>query len=77
MKIYADAPGTAARQVFTDLFVAASGRYSDERLEEWTHWIAGQTASGRAVWAYFNNDPEAHAIADARTLRAMVRRSIS
>jgi uncharacterized protein YecE (DUF72 family) len=27
------------------------------------------------VWAYFNNDPEAHAIHDARTLRAMARQA--
>jgi uncharacterized protein YecE (DUF72 family) len=34
-----------------------------------------QRRDGRAVWAYFNNDPEAHAIHDAQTLRAMVRQA--
>jgi uncharacterized protein YecE (DUF72 family) len=52
------------------------GRYRDERLLEWADWIAAQARSGRAVWAYFNNDPEAHAIADAQTLRAMVRQAL-
>ena len=52
------------------------GRYSDERLLEWADWIAEQAGLGRPVWAYFNNDPEAHAIADAQTLRAMVRQAL-
>lgn len=49
------------------------GRYPDERLLDWAGWIGEQARAGRAVWAYFNNDPEAHAIHDAQTLRAMVR----
>jgi uncharacterized protein YecE (DUF72 family) len=51
------------------------GRYSDAALLEWTDWIVGQARGGRPVWAYFNNDPEAHAIDDAQTLRAMVRQA--
>jgi uncharacterized protein YecE (DUF72 family) len=51
------------------------GRYSDEALLGWTDWIMEQARSGRAVWGYFNNDPEAHAIHDAQTLRAMVRQA--
>ena len=51
------------------------GRYTDEALLEWTDWIGEQARAGRAVWAYFNNDPEAHAIHDAQTLRAMVRQA--
>ena len=49
--------------------------YTDEALLEWTDWIGEQARAGRAVWAYFNNDPEAHAIHDAQTLRAMVRQA--
>jgi len=51
------------------------GRYSDEALLGWTDWIVDQARAGRAVWAYFNNDPEAYAIHDAQTLRAMVRQA--
>ena len=51
------------------------GRYPDERLMDWADWIAAQARSRRPVWAYFNNDPEAHAIHDAQTLRAMVRQA--
>jgi len=52
------------------------GRYSDEALLGWTDWIARQAREGRAGWAYFNNDPDAHAIHDAQTLRAMVRQAL-
>jgi len=52
------------------------GRYSDECLLDWTDWMVAQARSGRPVWAYFNNDAEAHAIHDALTLKAMVRQAI-
>jgi uncharacterized protein YecE (DUF72 family) len=51
------------------------GRYPDERLLDWADWMRDQARSGRAVWAYFNNDAEAHAIHDALTLRAMLSQS--
>ena len=49
------------------------GRYSDERLLDWADWMVAEAKAGRTVWAYFNNDAEAHAVHDARTLQAMVR----
>ena len=52
------------------------GRYPDARLLEWTDWVVAQVRDGRPVWAYFNNDPEAHAIQDAQTLRGMVRQAL-
>lgn len=51
------------------------GRYADERLLGWADWMIDQAGKGRAVWAYFNNDIQAHAIHDARTLKAMVAQS--
>ena len=51
------------------------GRYSDDALAGWSDWIGAQARDGRAVWAYFNNDINGHAIEDAQTLRAMVRQS--
>ena len=51
------------------------GRYTDEALLGWSDWIIEQSRADRPVWAYFNNDPEAHAIHDAQTLRAMVRQA--
>ena len=51
------------------------GRYPDETLLGWTDWMAKQARSGRPVWAYFNNDIDAHAIQDALTLKAMIRQA--
>jgi len=51
------------------------GRYADEALLGWTDWMRDQAKAGRTVWAYFNNDTEAHAIHDALTLKAMVRQA--
>ena len=52
------------------------GRYSDEALLGWADWMRDQAVNGRTVWAYFNNDTEAHAIQDALTLKAMVRQTM-
>jgi uncharacterized protein YecE (DUF72 family) len=52
------------------------GRYSDERLQGWTDWIAAQAHEGRNVWCYFNNDIHGHAIDDALTLRAMTAQAL-
>jgi uncharacterized protein YecE (DUF72 family) len=52
------------------------GRYSDECLLDWTDWMVAEARAGRPVWAYFNNDAEAHAVHDALTLKAMVRQAL-
>ena len=49
------------------------GRYSETALAEWADWMRGQQAEGRAVWAYFNNDIEGHAITDALALKRLVQ----
>jgi uncharacterized protein YecE (DUF72 family) len=51
------------------------GRYSDQRLLAWSDWMVAEADGGRDVWAYFNNDIDAHAIHDAQTLKAMVRQA--
>jgi uncharacterized protein YecE (DUF72 family) len=51
------------------------GRYSDRRLLAWADWMVAEADGGRDVWAYFNNDIDAHAIHDAQTLKAMVRQA--
>jgi len=45
--------------------------YSDEELREWSRRIRGWLAAGKDVYAYFNNDFQGHAIANARTLERM------
>jgi uncharacterized protein YecE (DUF72 family) len=51
----------------------AAGRFGDEQLEPWAARIRGLARSGKAVYVYFNNDWEGHAVRDALRLRAMLR----
>ncbi len=44
--------------------------YLDRQLAEWGDRIAGYRTECTVVYAYFNNDPHGHAVADARRLRA-------
>jgi uncharacterized protein YecE (DUF72 family) len=53
------------------------GRYDEAALAGWSAWIAEQARAGREVWAYFNNDIDAAAIADARALRRLVERTLA
>jgi uncharacterized protein YecE (DUF72 family) len=49
-----------------------ASRYSDEELAVWAARIADLRASGRDVYAYFDNDARAHAPHDALRLAAAV-----
>ena len=49
-----------------------AGSYPDARLERWAVRLAEQWTSGRQVYAYFNNDPDAIATENAQTLRRQV-----
>ena len=48
------------------------GRYSDEALLGWSHWISSKSSTAVPAWCYFNNDVHGHAIEDARTLKSMI-----
>jgi uncharacterized protein YecE (DUF72 family) len=48
------------------------GSYDRTALEPWADRLAAEAGAGRAVYAYFNNDPDAVAVANARELRQMV-----
>lgn len=50
------------------------GAYPHQRLRAWADRIAGWTAAGLPVWAYFNNDLGGHAVRDAERLRDLVAR---
>jgi uncharacterized protein YecE (DUF72 family) len=50
------------------------GSYSPRQLDRWAHTLAEQIQAGRDVFAYFNNDPEAVATANALTLRENLER---
>ena len=47
-------------------------RYTDDELRYWREVIARFTSEGRAVYAYFNNDPNAWAVENALELMAIV-----
>ncbi|MCU1361575.1 MAG: hypothetical protein JWN99_2864 [Ilumatobacteraceae bacterium] len=48
------------------------GRYGPDRLWPWADRIADWNGSGVDAYAYFNNDYDANAVVDARTLRDQV-----
>ena len=48
------------------------GSYSDSQLKTWAQRIARWRHDENEVFIYFNNDPEAHAIYDAKRLREML-----
>jgi uncharacterized protein YecE (DUF72 family) len=52
------------------------GSYSSQRLAAWADRLAAWAAGGMAVWAYFNNDVDGHAVRDAARLRTFVDRRL-
>jgi uncharacterized protein YecE (DUF72 family) len=46
--------------------------YSDQELHIWATHIRGFLDRGTDVYAYFNNDPEGHALRDADHLRRLL-----
>jgi uncharacterized protein YecE (DUF72 family) len=50
------------------------GSYSAHQLGQWAGRLADYAHSGRPVYAYFNNDPNAVAVDNAQTLRAEMAR---
>jgi uncharacterized protein YecE (DUF72 family) len=48
------------------------GRYGRTQLRPWARWIQKTADEGHDVYAFFNNDAEAFAIADAKLLRKLV-----
>jgi uncharacterized protein YecE (DUF72 family) len=50
------------------------GSYGDAALRKWAARLADEWRAGRDVYAYFNNDHEGHAVADARWLASSLER---
>jgi uncharacterized protein YecE (DUF72 family) len=48
--------------------------YSDEELAEWAEKI--RSSGAKRAWIYFDNDRDAHAIKNAKTLRRMLRAKV-
>ncbi|MDH7599999.1 MAG: DUF72 domain-containing protein [Sedimentisphaerales bacterium] len=47
------------------------GSYTDGVLSDWADWVLGQK-DVKAIYAYFNNDIEGHAVRNAMSFRAML-----
>lgn len=45
-----------------------TGRYGEERLQDWAEKMRTWVEEGHTVYAFFNNDARANAVKDARTL---------
>jgi len=54
-----------------------ASRYTPEELASWAHKIAAWLREGRDIYAYFNNDAEGHAVANAEELRALVESAMT
>jgi uncharacterized protein YecE (DUF72 family) len=52
------------------------GSYPPRQLDRWARRLAEQTQEGRPVFAYFNNDPNAVAVANALTLRRSIEKLV-
>ena len=48
------------------------GSYSDDDLRWWVERVREWLAGGHDVYGYFNNDGEANAVRNARTLRTFL-----
>jgi len=49
-----------------------SGSYSKSQLQDWANWLRNQTPKARAIYVYFNNDSQAHAIKNAKQLKELI-----
>jgi len=49
-----------------------SGNYTDKMLADWADWINKNKRNVSAVYAYFNNDADAHAIRNAKELKNLL-----
>ncbi|MGQ9712494.1 MAG: DUF72 domain-containing protein [Desulfotomaculales bacterium] len=54
-----------------------ASRYTPEELASWARRIAAWVREGRDIYAYFNNDAEGHAVANAGELRALVESTMT
>jgi uncharacterized protein YecE (DUF72 family) len=50
-----------------------AGNYSKPMLNRWAKWIEANRENVSAVYAYFNNDVLGHAVANAKTLKSLVK----
>ncbi len=71
-----ESPRAVTAEVIYVRFHGSTGRYEgnypDEALENWAEWIKDHEKQVRSAYAYFNNDFNAYAVYNAKTLRAIL-----
>jgi len=50
------------------------GNYSKSALQNWAKWLKERTKQVQSIYAYFNNDIDANAISNAKTLKELLVR---
>ena len=59
-----------------DIRIGTTGRYSGSypksQLQDWADWLKDQTQKVRAIYVYFNNDSQAHAVYNGKTLKGQL-----
>jgi uncharacterized protein YecE (DUF72 family) len=53
-----------------------AGSYDAAALDAWAQRLAREWRDGRDIYAYFNNDVDAHAVENARELRGRLESAI-
>lgn len=76
-----DMPGAESPRVLTGPSVYVrlhgfgskyGGSYPPRVLRDWASWLIDATSTGRQGYVYFNNDREAHAVRNAKTLAVLL-----
>jgi len=49
-----------------------SGSYTNKMLADWAGWIRENKKNVTGIYAYFNNDADAHAIDNAKQLKNLL-----
>lgn len=77
-----DMPGAGTPRIVTAKFIYIrfhgpagkyAGNYSKTQLHNWAKWINENKKHARGVYIYFNNDANAYAIQNAKTLKDLLK----
>jgi uncharacterized protein YecE (DUF72 family) len=74
-----ESPRLVSGQVIYIRFHGTTGRYAgdypESQLQDWADWLKAQTQKVRAIYVYFTNDSQAHAVKNAKQLRRLLGKS--
>jgi uncharacterized protein YecE (DUF72 family) len=71
-----ESPRVVTADVIYIRFHGTTGRYAGSYpksvLQKWAQWLKDQTKKARAIYIYFNNDIDGHAIKNAKQLKKLM-----